>query len=86
MERLYEKGQIVQQSPGAVPRQKRYLDEMPGAPLKDLWTDIEPVQPEAIERQGYDTQKPEALLAFTPHSAFRIQHCALSPSAIRNPQ
>jgi adenine specific DNA methylase Mod len=62
MKELYEEGRIVQQSPGAVPRQKRYLDEMAGVPLQDLWTDIGPVQPEANERQGYDTQKPIALL------------------------
>ena len=62
MKELYEEGRIVQQSPGAGPRQKRYLDEMPGVPLQDLWTDIGPVQPEANERQGYDTQKPVALL------------------------
>jgi adenine-specific DNA-methyltransferase len=62
MEQLHKQGQIVQAKDGAVPRQKRYLDEMPGVSLQDLWTDIGPVQPEANERQGYDTQKPEALL------------------------
>jgi DNA modification methylase len=43
-------------------RLKRYLDEMPGMPLQDLWTDISPVNSQAIERLGYPTQKPEALL------------------------
>lgn len=41
----------------------RYLDEMPGVPLQDLWTDIPPINPQAKERLGYPTQKPEALLA-----------------------
>ena len=41
----------------------RYLDEMPGVPLQDLWTDIPPINPQARERLGYPTQKPEALLA-----------------------
>jgi DNA modification methylase len=40
----------------------RYLDEMPGVPLQDLWTEIPPINPQAKERLGYPTQKPEALL------------------------
>ncbi len=41
---------------------KRYLDEMPGMPLGDVWDDLFPINPQAKERLGYDTQKPEALL------------------------
>lgn len=41
---------------------KRYLDEMPGVPLGDMWTDIQPIQSQANERLGYPTQKPVALL------------------------
>jgi site-specific DNA-methyltransferase (adenine-specific)/adenine-specific DNA-methyltransferase len=62
MEELYRQGRIVQTSPGTVPRQKRYLDEMPGVPLQDLWLDINSVQPQSSERTGYATQKPEDLL------------------------
>ena len=62
MEEMYRQGRIVQTNPGTVPAQKRYLDEMPGVPLQDLWLDINTVQPQALERLGYDTQKPEALL------------------------
>jgi DNA modification methylase len=62
MQKLYRQGRIVQTSPGAVPRQKRYLDEMPGVPLQDLWLDIRPVQGQSAETVGYATQKPEALL------------------------
>ncbi len=40
----------------------RYLDEMPGVPLQDVWNDIPPLNPQARERLGYPTQKPEALL------------------------
>ncbi len=40
----------------------RYLDEMPGVPLQDNWVDIPPINPQAKERLGYPTQKPEALL------------------------
>lgn len=62
MERLYREGRIVQTKPGAVPRFKRYLDEMPGQPLQSVWTDIEPINSQAKERLGYPTQKPLALL------------------------
>lgn len=62
MQKLYEQGRIVQTKPGTVPQQKRYLDEMPGVPLQDLWLDVNSVQPQSLERQGYPTQKPEELL------------------------
>lgn len=62
MEDLYRQGRIVQTKPGAVPQYKRYLDEMPGVPLQDIWDDISPIQSQAAERLGYPTQKPVALL------------------------
>ncbi len=62
MERLYREGRIIQPSPGAVPRYKRYLDEMKGQPLQALWDDIDPINAMAAERLGYPTQKPLALL------------------------
>ena len=62
MAALIEQGRIVQTRPGAVPAYKRYLDEMPGIPLQDLWTDINPIGAQANERLGYPTQKPQALL------------------------
>ncbi len=43
-------------------RRKRYLDELLGQPLRDLWDDIGPVASQANERLDYPTQKPEALL------------------------
>ncbi|MGB7593682.1 MAG: DNA methyltransferase [Terriglobia bacterium] len=62
MQRLVADGRVVQPSPGAVPRYKRYLDEMPGVALGDSWDDIPPINSQAQERLGYPTQKPEALL------------------------
>ena len=59
---LYAQGRIIQTKPGTVPRQKRYLNDMPGIPLQDLWMDIQPVQAQAREAVDYGTQKPEALL------------------------
>jgi site-specific DNA-methyltransferase (adenine-specific)/adenine-specific DNA-methyltransferase len=62
MARLVAEGRIVQPSLGAVPRFKRYLDEMLGVPIQDLWDDVNAVNSQAKEATGYDTQKPEALL------------------------
>ncbi len=42
---------------------KQYLDDMEGVKLQDLWLDIPAVNPVAQERNGYPTQKPEALLS-----------------------
>ena len=47
---------------GGMPRLKKYLDERPGVPLQDVWTDIRPIHNLASERVGYPTQKPLALL------------------------
>ncbi len=44
------------------PRLKRYLDEMEGTLLTNVWADIDPINSQARERLGYPTQKPEALL------------------------
>ncbi len=62
MKQLIAEGRVVQSRPGATPRYKRYLDEMPGVPLQDVWTDIGPIGSRARERLSYPTQKPEALL------------------------
>ena len=58
---LMAEGRIVFTGTG-MPRYKRYLDDTPGRPLTDVWTDISPIHPQARERLGYPTQKPEALL------------------------
>jgi site-specific DNA-methyltransferase (adenine-specific) len=44
------------------PQLKRYLDEMPGTLMGNVWTDINPINSQAQERLGYPTQKPLALL------------------------
>lgn len=62
MSELIAAGRIVQNKPGNVPQYKRYLDEMPGVPLQNIWPDIDPINMMAKERLGYQTQKPEALL------------------------
>src|SRR6185312_1770079 len=62
MEELYRDGRIIQTRPGAVPQYKRYLDEMPGVPVQNIWTDIPVINNRSREKLGYPTQKPEALL------------------------
>lgn len=62
MKEAYASGLVVQPSPGAVPRLKRYLDEREGRPVDTMWMDIPPLNSQARERLGYPTQKPEALM------------------------
>ena len=61
MRELDAEGRLHFTSRGGI-RIKRYLDEMRGAPLTDVWTDIPPINSQARERLGYATQKPLALL------------------------
>jgi adenine-specific DNA-methyltransferase len=61
MEKLHADNKIYYTRNGLA-RSKRYLDEMPGSPLSDLWVDIPRINSQAAERQNYDTQKPEKLL------------------------
>jgi site-specific DNA-methyltransferase (adenine-specific) len=62
LEKLDATGRIYWPPGGGWPAYKRYLDEMQGVPLQDMWTDIPPINAQAKERLGYPTQKPEALL------------------------
>jgi len=48
--------------PGGRIQLRRYLDEMPGMPISNVWEDIPPINSQAQERLGYPTQKPLALL------------------------
>lgn len=62
IQRLYKEGRLIQTKKGGDWGYVRYLDEMPGVPIQDIWTDISPLQSQSTERLGYDTQKPERLL------------------------
>ena len=62
MQQLIADGRVIQTKPGSVPQYKRYLDEMSGVALQNIWDDIAPINSQAQERLGYPTQKPEALL------------------------
>lgn len=54
-------GRLIHTESG-MPEYKRYLDEMPGMPLQDIWSDINPLNSQANERLDYPTQKPLTLL------------------------
>jgi DNA modification methylase len=62
LDKLDAEGRIYFPPKGNMPSYKRYLDEMPGVPIQDIWDDIKPVGAQAKERTGYPTQKPLALL------------------------
>jgi hypothetical protein len=79
MANLIQSGRVVQTRPGSVPRYKRYLDEMPGVPLQDIWTDINPISSQAAERLGYPTQKPTALLERIISSSSNPNDVVLDP-------
>ncbi len=61
MQKLDEENKLHFTGKGGI-RIKRYLDETKGVPLQANWIDIPPINSQARERLGYQTQKPEALL------------------------
>lgn len=63
LEKLTAEGRVrIPDTPGAHPRIKHYLHEGKGVQPDNVWTDIPPINSQAKEDTGYDTQKPEALL------------------------
>ena len=63
MAKLHDEGRIwYPNNPKQRPRLKRYLNEMPGNLVDNVWADIPPINSQAKERVGYPTQKPLALL------------------------
>lgn len=62
MKKWDEEGKLYFPENGDRIYRKIYLDEYPGQPLQNLWTDLYVINPMALERVGYPTQKPESLL------------------------
>jgi adenine-specific DNA-methyltransferase len=56
-----ESGRVVKRDDGKYEK-RLYLDDQPGTPVDDVWTDVFPVNSQANEDTKYATQKPEALL------------------------
>ena len=59
MQKLHDEERLEYNKNG-LPRIKRYVDELDGIPLTDLWTDINQIQ--GNEKVDYATQKPIKLL------------------------
>ena len=57
-----KEGRIAIPPTGKTPRYKRYLDEVEGKVIPDIWDDISPINSQAKEALGYPTQKPQSLL------------------------
>lgn len=62
MKRWDKEGKLYFPKKGKRVYRKIFLDEYEGQPAQNLWSDIFVINPMAIERVGYSTQKPEALL------------------------
>ncbi len=58
----FDRQGIVEWSKSGIPRLKRYLDDIEGAAIQELWVDIKPLLTKTTEHTSYPTQKPEALL------------------------
>lgn len=62
LEKFVAEGRIQFPTKGKNPELKQYLEDYDGIEVQSVWVDIPPVNPQAIERLGYPTQKPIALL------------------------
>jgi DNA modification methylase len=63
MEQWDQEGRLYfPKSPDGRIQRKRFLDELRGKPVQNLWEDIDMIGSQSSERLGYPTQKPIALL------------------------
>ena len=58
---------------------KWFADELEGVSLSDVWVDIPPLAANAVERLGYPTQKPLALLERLIKASTREGDTVLDP-------
>src|ERR1700733_11669722 len=64
MEQMDKEGRLdFPKRPDGRIQRRRFVDELEGQPVQNLWDDLPPVNPMAIEGLGYPTQKPEGLLS-----------------------
>ena len=59
IQKLHDENRLEYNKDG-LPRIKRFLDEMEGVPLRDIWCDISNIQ--YNEKMNYATQKPVKLI------------------------
>jgi hypothetical protein len=79
MLKAWNEGRVIIPAPDGVARYKRYLDEMEGTPIKDVWHDIEHLHGSSREHLGYPTQKPEALLERIVRAGSNPEDVVLDP-------
>ncbi len=58
----FERDGLIEWSKTGTPRLKRYLDDIEGAAVQEIWSDIKPLLAKSGEHLAYPTQKPEELL------------------------
>jgi DNA modification methylase len=79
LDQLEAQGRIYWPPGGGFPQIKRYLDELKGKALGDIWEDIDHINPVGSERLGYPTQKPLALLDRIISSSSKPDDLVLDP-------
>lgn len=77
MRQLDAEGRIYKES--RVAQLKRYLDELEGQAVNELWIDVDPINPMSKERLGYPTQKPLALLERIIEASSNLGDIVLDP-------
>jgi DNA modification methylase len=87
MQSLHDDNRLEYSSNTGIPRVKKYLDELDGVPVKDVWTDIKQIQ--GVEKLDYATQKPVALLnrilkMFSNEESIVLDPCAGSGTVGRS--
>jgi DNA modification methylase len=80
MEQLDTEGRLAfpRKSGGRIAR-KHYLREQDGPKATDVWTDVAPIQAVSAQREGWPTQKPEALLTRIIAASSREGDVVLDP-------
>lgn len=78
LDKMEREGKIVFLKSG-IPRLKKYVDDTPGVPIQDVWSDIMRMSTFSNERTGYPTQKPIALLERIINASSNKQDIVLDP-------
>ena len=87
MQMLHDDNRLEYSPNSGIPRVKKFLDEMDGIPVKDVWNDIKQIQ--GVEKLDYATQKPVALLnrilkMFSNENSIVLDPCAGSGTVGRS--
>jgi DNA modification methylase len=87
MQMLHDDNRLEYSKSTGIPRVKKYLEEMDGIPVKDVWSDIKQIQ--GNEKLDYATQKPVALLnrilkMFSNEDSIVLDPCAGSGTTGRS--